>query len=137
MNYFKINYSKLQNIKQIKFNVILSLISFSIIVLLFLSVFIKTTKSILLYGIVNDNVIKIKISNELSDVVKNNNYVFVNNKKLKYKVDSFGDVELVGEKIFQDVNLIIDEKIMNNEVVKIILRYNEKRLIKHILDLFK
>ena len=41
------------------------------------------------------------------------------------------------KKIFQDVNWIIDEKIMNNEVVKIILRYNEKRLIKHILDLFK
>jgi len=136
MDYFKINYDKLENIKQIKYHIVITVVICLIVLFILISCFIKINKKITLYGICNDNILKIKINTKLSDNIKNSDHLNFNKKKLKYKIGSYGDYEIIDNEIYQEINLSI-ENVMNDEVGKIEVYSKEEKLIKFIFDLFK
>lgn len=137
MDYFRINYNKLENLKQINFYKVIILILCIFILLIFLSSNIKTSKSYEVYGIYKDNILTIKLNVKLSDKIKSNEYIIFNNKKTNFKINNYGEFEIINNEIYQELKLILDEKFYDNEVGVAILHYDKKSIFKHILDLFK
>lgn len=137
MEYFKINYNKLQNLHQIKFYIVIIII---IVILMFLIVtacFMSTTKKISLYGYYNEGVLKVKINNKLSDILKNNKTLEFNNHKISYKELSYGEYEILENEIYQEVDIAIEKKFLNNEIGTVEIHYDKQKVIKYIFDLFK
>jgi len=137
MKCFKVNYNKLQNMHQIKYFVVIISILLLLIVLIILSCFINAYQSVSFYGIYNDNILKIKINNKLSDTLKNNQYIEFNEHKTKYKMIDFGEYEIIDNEIYQEVDLFVDNYFIDNEVGIVKLRYNKQKIINYIFELFK
>lgn len=138
MEYFRINYAKLQNLKQIKFSIVLIIIPLFILFLIIIANQNKVSKKIETYGIYQDGVLQLQINNELSDIIKSNNTLIFNNKKTHYIISSFENYELIDEVIYQNILLTIDENnFVNNEVGKIELYYDKQKIINYIFELFK
>lgn len=137
MKYFKINYNKLQNLSQIKYYIVVLIILMLLVLLIIISCFVSVYQNVSFYGVYNENVLKIKINNKLSDTLKNNQYIEFNGKKTTYKILNFREYEIIDNEIYQYVDLIIDGNFYNNEVGLVILRYDKKKIINYILKLFK
>jgi hypothetical protein len=137
MNYWRINYNKLANLKQINYFSILMVIVILFILLLIIAINTYAYHTISFYGIYNDNQLYIKIDNKLSDIVKNNDYLMFNDIKVKYKVNKFLDNEISNEGIITNISLDVDKAFLNNEVGLIKINYKRQRLIKYIFELFK
>jgi len=137
MDYFKINYNKLENMPQIKFYKIIFIFLSLLIILFIMSFYIKVDKKLECYGIINNNVLKIKINNELSDSFKSLEYIIFNDKKIKFKINNYGNYEIINNEIYQEIELIVDEKFYDNEIGLVEFYYDKKILFKYILDLFK
>lgn len=137
MDYFKINYDKLKNLNQINFFGLIIFIILMILVLVICSCFIKINKKISFYGIYNNGVLQVKIDNELSDIIKKKDTLIFNDEEITYQILSFEEYETIENKIFQTINLTIDKKLYNNEIGKITINYDRKKLITYIFELFK
>lgn len=137
MEYFRINYHKLQNLSQVSFYKIIFVFISGLALLLILSCFISAYHKISFLGIYNDNILRIKINNKLSDKLKNNQYIKFKSKRTSYKIVEFGEYEILGEEIYQELALTIDETFIDNEVGIVEIYYDKEKIIKHILELFK
>lgn len=137
MDYFRINYNRLENLKQINFYKVISAIILSLTILVVLACFIKISNKETFSGIYQEGKLTIKINTKLSDTLKNNKYVFFNDEKVRYKVQSFGEIEIIDNEIYQEATLTIDKKFVNNEVGLVELYYDKQKLIKYIFELFK
>lgn len=137
MNYFKINYNRLENLSQINFYKLVFSLIIIIIVLIFISCIMYTYNSINLYGYYNEGILHIKINNKLSDKIKKEKYLMFNNLKTSYKIESFGEYEFIDNEIYQNLSLKLEENFKNNEVGTVKINYDKKRVIKYVLDLFK
>ncbi len=137
MNYVNVNYSMLRNIKQIKFGVVIFIISLLIIMLMYISCIMYGSKVIMLYGIINGNVIETKYNIELSDAFNKVDYITFNNKRVTIIDYEYKGYELINDSIYQNIYITIDEELKNNEVGKLKVKYDRKRIIKYIVDLLK
>lgn len=137
MDYFKVNYHRLANLNQIKYFYFVIFVLILIFVIIFFSFKIRVSKVLNSYGIYHDGVLTIKIQNKLSDIIINNNMLSFDNKDTKYLIQDFGDYEIINDDIYQEINLIVDEKFYENEIGVVKVRYEERRIIKHILKLLK
>lgn len=137
MEYFKINYDRLENLKQKKFYIFVMLIVIILLTLLIIACFIKIPSKVKFSGIYYDNILTIKINTKLSDDLKNNKYIIFNDQKTKYKIESYQETEIIDNEIYQEINLTIEKKFKNNEVGIVELHYDKQKLIEYIFDLFK
>jgi len=137
MSYFKINYDKLKNLNQTKYHIFIGILISIILLIILISFFININKKLTFYGICNDNILTLKINSKLSDNFKNNSHIKFNNKKLKYTILNYGKYEIIDNEIYQEINLTIENKLIDNEVGKVELYYNKEKLIKFIFKLFK
>lgn len=137
MEYFKINYYKLQNLSQLNFYKIIIFIILNILILLIVGCFISIYNKASFSAIYNNNILTIKINNKLSDTLKNNKYIVFNDVKTGYEILEYGEYEIIGNEIYQKVNLSVDKEFINNEVGIVELYYNKQRIIKYIFELFK
>jgi len=137
MSYFKINYDKIKNLNQKKYYIFIGILISIILLIILISFFININKKLTFYGICNDNILTLKINSKLSDNFKNNSHIKFNNKKLKYTILNYGKYEIIDNEIYQEINLTIENKLIDNEVGKVELYYNKEKLIKFIFKLFK
>lgn len=137
MEYFKINYYKLQNLSQLNFYKIIIFIILNLLILLIMGYFMSTYDKVSFSAIYNNNILTIKINNKLSDTLKNNKYIVFNDVKTKYKILEYGEYEIIGNEIYQEVNLSVDKEFINNEVGIVELYYDKQKIIKYIFELFK
>ena len=136
MDYFKINYDKLRNLKEIKYYILVIIVIIIFVIFLIISFFIKVSKEVKYYGIINNGVLKINIESKLSDALKNNDTLEFNNEIIKYELIGFGEYQIVNDYIIQEANLKV-ENCYDNEVGEVTIHYKKIRLCKYILDLFK
>lgn len=137
MDYFKVNYNKLRNMKQINFFIIVVVWIIVILFLILLASKIYIYDKIVSYGVYSNKILTIKINNNLSDKIKNSDYITFNNQKTDYQIHNFTNFEVIDDKIFQEVNLIIDDKFYDNEIGKVVFYHHKKSILKYILNLFK
>ena len=137
MEYFKINYNKLQNLHQLKYFIVITIILVLFILLLILSFLKSIYKVETLVGIYTDNILKIKINITFSDTLKNNKYITFNDKKTKYEIIGFEDYEIIDNEVYQIVDLKVDGDFYQNEVGIVKLYYDREKIITYVLDLFK
>lgn len=137
MDYFQINYKKLERLPQ--YNYFVFIVTFIIIFIIFIIISFKVTinKSETFYGIYTDNILKFKIEIGLSDKLKNNKNITFNNQNVSYEIIGFEDYEIIDNKIYQVVDLKIDKNFYQNEVGTIKLYYGKEKLIAYIFELFK
>lgn len=137
MDYFKMNYNKLENIKIIKFYKIVIIILFLLFILVILSFNFKIYEKSMCYGIYNSNILQIKINSELSDKLKSSQYIKFNNRKTKFKISNYNNYEIIDNEIYQEINLILDKNFIHNEIGLVEFYYDKKTIFKYIFDLFK
>ena len=137
MEYFRINYSKLQNLSQIKFFKIILCIICLLITLIILANKIYIQNKFTSYGIYNNGLFLININVKLSDDLKKNDYIYLNDELVKFKINGFGENKIVNNEVYQDIELIIDKEFYDNEVLLIEFYYNKTSILKYVLDLFK
>lgn len=137
MDYYQINYKKLENIHQIRYSFFIGVFILIITIIVILS-FINYAYDIEeFYGIYNDNILTFKINTKLSDKLKKENILSFNNKEVNYKILEFKDYEIINNEIYEIVELEIDGDFYQNEVGIIKIYFDKKRIMFHILDLFK
>ena len=137
MEYLKINYYKLENIRPKNFFIFIILTVVSLNVLLFTSCFIDISNKLEFVGVYNSDVITIKINTNLSDKLKKGNYIEFNGYKTNYKIKNFQNAEFINNELYQEVELITDKKFKTNEAGIVSCYYSHKKLIKYIFELFK
>ena len=137
MDYYKINYKKLENMYQIKYYIFIIVVIILIFCLLIISYFTYAYKEETFYGIYNDNILSFKINNKLSDLFKEQNIVSFNNKVINYKIVGFSDYEIIDNEIYEKIELEVDKEFYQNEFGKVKIYFDKKRIIFHILELFK
>lgn len=137
MELFKTNYNKLSNLRQLKFNVIVIIVILLFVMLIFLALNIEVYKKFECMGIYSNNTLKITINSELSDNLKNAEYIIFQNKKLIFQIVNFGNYEVIDNTIFQEIDLSVDEKFYDNEIGLVEFYYQKQKLLFYIFDLFK
>lgn len=137
MDYFRINYKKLEHLHQINYFVFVCIVFVLLIVLIVIACTNYTYREETFYGIYSDNILKLKTNIKLSDKLKNNKKIIFNNKEVSYKVVGFEDYEIIDNEIFQTVDLELDGEFLNSEVGKVKLYYDKKKIIAYIFELFK
>lgn len=137
MIYYKVNYSKLRMLKQIKYYYWSVVITILILILFILSIFLKVSHTLKTVGYIKNDLLYIKLNYKLSDKIKQNNKLSFNNIETEYKIDSFNNVEIINDEIIQEVIIKTDKYFQNNEVGEVILRYDKERLINYLLKLIK
>lgn len=136
MEYFKINYNKLENLQQIKYFKIILLIIVLFITIIILSLTIKIHRKFEAIGVIHDNLLLIKIDNRLSDKLNSSDYITFRDEKLNFEINKFGEYEIIDNVIFQEVELIIDKNFYDNEIGSIKFYYDKTSIFKYVLDLF-
>ncbi len=134
---FYINYDKLRRLHIIKFSVLIYILIFLLIVLIYFACHLSIERKIITYGIIENELLKIEINENLSDKIKNNNKLVFNNKEMNYKVTSFGPSKIVDNNIFVEINLVVDRYVYPNEVGKVTIYYDKQKIIDYILELFR
>ena len=137
MDYFKVNYDKLRNLKETKYYLLIIIIIILFLICLVASCFIRVSKMVTCYGVINDGVLKIVIDNRLSDTLKNNNTLKFNNTYLNYEILKYGNYEVVNGNFIIEVALKVDGVHYENEIGNVTIYYDGQRLCKYILELFK
>lgn len=137
MNDFKINYNKLENLKQINYCYFVYFIIFLIIILIIIACKIDAYHTETFYGIYDDDVLKIKTNIELSDKIKRSSKIIFNGKEVSYEIVSFSNYEVIDNKIYQEIDLKTDGYFYQNEVGNATIKFDKEKIIKHIMKLFK
>lgn len=137
MDFFKINYSKLENLREIKFYKLILCICICFIILLVVSCNIKIHEEFQGYGIYSENILAFNITSELSDKLKNSKYIIFNDIKTKFEIREYGKYEIINNEVYQEIKIIIDEKFYHDEVGIVKFYYDEKSIYKYILNLFR
>ena len=137
MNYFKINYNKLENLPQIKFHRFILLLLLIIMSVIMSSYFINTYHTLSTYGYYKDNEVHIKINNKLSDAVKNSEYITFNNVNTTSLDTVLEDYEIIDNEIYQNIKITLDKKFLDNEIGLLKIHYRKQKLLFYILELFK
>jgi len=135
MDYFKVNYNKLQYMPQLNFNKIIILLTISIVFLIVIALNLKIYHSFECYGVYSNNLLTIKINNELSDEIKNSKYITFNKVKTNFKINNYGKYEITNEKIYQEIELIIDEEFYDDEIGLVKFYYDKKNIFKFIFNI--
>lgn len=136
MDYFKINYNKLKNIKEIKFYKGIFILIIIVILLLIISIKLDVYEKLECYGIYQNNLITLEVNTKFSDNIKNSEYIIFNDKKTDFQIKEYGEYEIINNEVYQKIILIVDEKFYDNEVGVIKLYYDKKSVLKYILKLF-
>lgn len=137
MNYYNIDYYKLSHIKIINYFVFIIILIIAFIIFWIFGNFITINKSIINYGIIQDDVLKIKIEKGLSDTYMQNNELIFNNKIYEYDSMNFSDIEVINDNVYQTINLNLKGAKINGEFGVVKLNYEKIKLNKYILELFK
>ena len=137
MNYLKINYQKLLNLKIHKY-IFWDFLFILIIILSLIYVFTHSiSKRLTCYGVYDGLVLKIIANESLSDAISKNKTLYFNNTKVNYEIDEYGEYQVIDDVIYQQIDLAIDKELYDNEVGEVKLYYEKKKLITFILELFK
>lgn len=136
MEFFKINYSKLENLPQLKFYKLIIFILSLFVILIILACNIEIYEKSKCYGIYSNNILTININNKLSDKLKSSKYIIFNNKKMNFKINSYGNYEIIDNEIYQEIELVVDNNFYDNEVGLVEFYYDKKSVFKFVLDLF-
>ena len=137
MDYYKINYKKLENLHQIRYSLFISIIIIFMGLFIIISCLKYAYKVETFYGIYNDSILSFKITTKLSDTFKKQNILSFNGNNVEYKIEGFGDYEIVNNEIYETIKLKIDGDFYQNEVGEVKVYFDRKKIIFHILDLFK
>ena len=136
MDYFRVNYKKLERLPQYNYWIFIVIIIIIFIIFIVIAFKVTINKSETFYGVYTDNILKFKIQIELSDKLKNNKNITFNNQNVSYEIIGFEDYEIIDNKIYQVVDLKIDKDFYQNEVGKVKLYYGKEKLIAYIFELF-
>ena len=136
MEYFKINYNKLENLPQFSFFRFVMLLIIILMVIILNSFSLQVSRKLESIGIIQDNKLVIKIESSLSEKIKSCEYLVFNEKKSTFEISEFGEYEIIDNKIYQEVELIVDEVFLNNEIGSVEFHYEKISIFKYILDLF-
>lgn len=137
MDYFKVNYNKLQNLPQLSYFKIITLIIAIFVFFFILSNKLYIQNKYSCYGIYSNNSFFININEKLSDKLQENEFVYLKNKKTKFEIGSYGEYKIIDNEVYQDIELIVDGKFYDNEVLLMEFYYDKISILKYILDLFK
>lgn len=137
MNLFNLNYNKLQNLKQIEFNIFIYLIIIVLGILIILAFNIEVYKINEYYGIYENDKLNVKINNKLSENIKNIEYIVFKSEKSNIKKVSFLNYEIVDNNILENVEIELDNEFSNNEIGLVKFYYGKQKLIKYIFELFR
>ncbi len=126
------NYQDLLNIKLKKYPLIIVTLVLIIFVIFVLNIKIYSVYESILYCAEGKYFINIPIKDV--DKINNANYVMVNNQKYDFKILN------ISELLIDEINLInyqkyqisMPKKLLENEIVKIKVYYQEERIIKKI-----
>lgn len=137
MNYYNVNYESLKRIKVTKYFTFLVIV-FLILIGLFLYLKkIQISSNYEVYGIYENDMLHVKIHNNLSDTLNKCKYVIFQNKKVKITNLNFYDYEFINEEIYQTVSFTLDKKFKQNEIGIVKIPMQEKSAFNYILELFK
>ena len=128
------NYDYLLNIRFKYFSISIVIIGILMITLL-LSIFIKTYTSYQTLGIYMQGVIVVSVPIENSDAVNNGDYLTINGKQFKYKIEDISELQVVNFNNYQDYYININKNFRNNEVVKITFYYDKQIVLKKIMEI--
>lgn len=137
MNYFKINYNKLENIPERKYFKLIIVFTLLICIILFTISKQKINEKFETYGIYTDNSLTININNKLSDKLKVSEYLVFNNTKTKFEIVDYGSYELINNEIYQEVTITMDKYFYQNEVGIVTFYYDKKTILQYIIGLFR
>lgn len=137
MNYFKINYNKLENIPERKYFKLIIVFTLLICIILFTISKQKMNEKFETYGIYTDNSLTININNKLSDKLKVSEYLVFNNTKTKFEIVDYGSYELINNEIYQEVTITMDKYFYQNEVGIVTFYYDKKTILQYIIGLFR
>lgn len=137
MNYFKVNYDRLMNLRKKNYFIIVIILILLLSTLIVASFFINISSTLNLVGVYNDETLKININNKLSDILKRNDKIICNGKISLYHIKDYGEYEIINNEVYQTINLTVDKSFMNNEVVNFEIHYDNEKLINYIFKLFK
>lgn len=89
------------------------------------------------YGYVQDELLNIKISIQIPDMLTNLKYIKIGSNNYKVEIKEISDMLLDEENFinYQIVKMKIDERLNNNQVFEICIFYNEEKVYKKILKL--
>ena len=137
MDYFKINYNRMLNLRQKNFYVLIVIIIILCVIIIIASLNIKIDQREECYGIFNNNILKVKINSKLSDKIKSSKYIIFNNTKTNFKINKYDSYEIINNEIYQDIELLVDKKFYDNEIGMVKFYYGKKSIFYYFLDLFK
>ncbi len=137
MDYFKVNYDKLKNMEVKDFYILIYVFIFICLYLLFLSCFLKVKVRASCYGIIEDGLLKVGVSPLFSEKIKNGHQLKFKDTVTNYEIVKFGEYEIVDNNIIEEVYLKVDANYYDNEIGEVEIYYDEVKLCKYILDLFK
>ena len=136
MNYERINYDELKRLKQINYHFFLiGLIILGILIFIF-CIFIHVSKEAKFYGYYDNDELVINVDNKLSDYIKKNHQLKFKDTYYEYRVKSFKEYNLVDNVVYEKMSLAVEGP-LNGEIGEVTIFYDNVRLIKFILDLFK
>lgn len=137
MDYFKINYSKLKNLPEKKFDRLIILFVIIIIFVVFCASKIMIYEKEQVYGIYLDNILTIKVNNKYSKYLDKSEYIKFNDSKVNFKIKEYGEYEIINNEIYQEVKIIVDKDFYQNEVGIVEFYYDKKSVLKYIISLLE
>lgn len=137
MDYFKINYSKLKNLPEKKFDRLIILFVIIIIFVVFCASKIMIYEKEQVYGIYLDNILTIKVNNKYSKYLDKSEYIKFNDSKVNFKIKEYGEYEIINNEIYQEVKIIVDKDFYQNEVGIVEFYYDKKSVLKYIINLLE
>lgn len=137
MDYFKINYSKLRNLQEKKFDKLIILFVIIIIFVVFCASKVMIYEKEQVYGIYLDNILTIKVNNKYSKYLDKSEYIKFNDSKVNFKIKEYGEYEIINNEIYQEVKIIVDKDFYQNEVGIVEFYYDKKSVLKYIINLLE
>lgn len=137
MDYFKINYSKLRNLPEKKFDKLIILFVIIIIFVVFCANKIMIYEKEQVYGIYLDNILTIKLNNKYFKYLDKSEYIKFNDSKVNFKIKEYGEYEIINNEIYQEVKIIVDKDFYQNEVGIVEFYYDKKSVLKYIINLLE
>ncbi|MBQ7136802.1 MAG: hypothetical protein IJO43_02345 [Bacilli bacterium] len=100
----------------------------------------KITNYYLVKGIVKDNKLNLVVSLDRKDSIIKNNYIYIDENKYKYKVESISDIVQENNNFYQQIILDIDVKdanLIENNVIESKFIVSKKTILEYIYNLIK
>ena len=128
-----------------KISNILTLWSLLLVFIMISALIINSTFKLIDYykveGIVQENKLIITAPYNRVNSIINNDYIYIQNEKYKYKVESISkDIVNVGNEFYQEIILNIefkDRELVDNNILKIKFIIKKMTIFEYIFNLFK